>query len=250
MAYSIVLDTETAPMFGRKTAKPEPWNSLVYDLGLVVVNNKTGQLVCSRSFAIQETFGEPRTMRSAFYADKLPAYYVGMYYGPQRGADASRDEWRVVPFREAMAEVTHLVEAYDVRKVWAYNVRFDQAALDNTARCLSNGFIRFFLPEGVEWCDIWDYADCLTGSRAYVNYCAEQNLFTPNGNPKTNAEAVYGYVMHNPEHVERHTALSDAQEEAVILSAARKCHKSKSTSRGQGWRKAAAAYKAYLAAQE
>ena len=40
--HYIVLDTETTDKVGRKTDQPEPYNSLVYDLGYVVVDGKTG----------------------------------------------------------------------------------------------------------------------------------------------------------------------------------------------------------------
>ena len=39
MAYYMILDTETCDKHARKTSKPEPWNSLVYDLGFVVVDS-------------------------------------------------------------------------------------------------------------------------------------------------------------------------------------------------------------------
>lgn len=237
MAYSIVLDTETAPMFGRKTSKPEPWNSLVYDLGGVVMDNKSGEIVERFSFAISETFAESRTMQSAYYAAKLPKYYEGMGY-----TDSA--EWKVVSFREAMVYVRDLCKRYDIRKAWAYNCKFDEAALNATTRYFSNGFAAFFLPYGVEWCDIWDYSDCLRGTK-FLRFCEAHDFFTEKGNPKTNAEVMYGYITGNAEHVEKHTALSDATEEAAILTAARRKHSRKSTSKGQGWRKTAKLYKEF-----
>lgn len=235
MAYSIVLDTETAPLLGRQTPQPEPWNSLVYDLGGVVVDNKTGNVMESFSFAISETFADSRTMKSAYYAAKLPQYFEGMGY-----TDAAK--WRVVTFHEAMAHVRGLCKRYNIRKAWAYNCKFDEAALNATTRHYSNGFVGFFLPYGVEWCDIWDYSDCLRGTR-FLRFCEAHEFFTEKGNPQTNAEVMYAYLTDNADHVERHTALSDATEEAAILTAARRKHSRKSTSKGQGWRKTAKLYR-------
>ena len=44
MAYFMVVDTETTDKVARKTDQPEPWNSLVYDLGYIIADN-SGNIV-------------------------------------------------------------------------------------------------------------------------------------------------------------------------------------------------------------
>lgn len=229
MAYYIVLDTETARQGGAGSA-PRPWDSRVYDLGYVIVDSKTFEVVESRSLAIIDTFANVELMRFAYYADKLPQYFEGMR------SDAK--EWEPVTFKEAYHLFKTDVKRYNVRKVWAYNCDFDHKALDATLRTYSRGYACYWLPYGCEWRDIWDYASCITATPAYLDWCAAHGFFSPKGNPKTTAEAVYGFLTDCPDYVERHTALEDAKIETAILAAARKKHKKTRHTVGQGWKDA------------
>lgn len=227
----VVLDTETVDQFGRVLNVPDPRRALVYDIGYIVVDGSTLQPLETRRYVVQDVFIQP-IITSAYYADKLPIY--------QSSINSGELLERTCLF--VWQEFANLVDAYNVRDVWAYNCRFDLTALNNTIRKLSGGFVEHFAPEGCKWRDVWDYASNITSSTGYLNYCAAHGLYTQNGNPKTGAEQVYGYITNNPAHVEQHTALSDAQEELEILIAARARHKkTRPHSHGQGWRDAAAA---------
>lgn len=227
----IVLDTETVDMFGRTLNVPDPKHALTYDVGYLLVNGDTLQPVESRRYVVQEAFSRP-IITSAYYADKLPAYQAAIDLG----------ELLERKFLYVWREFNELADAYNVRDIWAYNCRFDCAALDNTIRTLSNGYIDSFLLSCHRWRDVWDYASNITSSAGYLDYCATNNLYTQSGNPKTGAEQLYGYITGNPTHVEQHTALSDATEELQILIAARTRHKkTRPHSCGQGWRDAAKA---------
>lgn len=231
MAHMIVLDTETAQI-GGSNGRPRPQDSRVYDLGYTIVDTKTMNVVASRSFAIIDTFANVQLMRSAYYANKLPQYFEGM-----RGKGRA---WKPVTFLEAWAQVKQDVKTYNVRKVGAYNCEFDRKALNATLRAYSNGFSAYFVPYGVKWVDIWDYASCITATPAYLDWCAAHQLFTPSGNPSTTAEAVYGFLTNSADYAERHTALEDAKIETAIFVAARKKHKKTRHTVGRGWQDAAA----------
>lgn len=228
----IVLDTETCDKVGRKTDQPEPYNSLVYDLGFCVVDGDTREIIEAHSYIIAETLLQSRLMRSAYYADKLPAYYEGARLN-------GTGSWQVVPFLEAWGAVRDACRRYGVRDIWAYNCSFDEAALNSTVRTYSNGFRAFFAPYGVRFRDIWDYASSITGTRAYVEWAYNHGRTTASGNPSTSAEAAYAYLTQTPEYIERHTALEDARIEAAILAACKRRKKKTRHSRGQGWRDAA-----------
>lgn len=234
MAAYIVLDTETADKYKRKTNKPEPWNSLVYDLGYCVVDSKTFEVLAERSYVVSETFNDSAIMQSSYYADKLPQYRAGIRYD-------GTGEWAMADFKEIWHQFKLDCKTHSVRKVWAYNCEFDRKALDSTIRTYSNGFAGYFVPYSIEWGDIWDYCSNITATRAYLDYCTTHGLFTATGNPSTTAESVYGFLTDTPDYIERHTALEDAKIETAILTAARKRHKkTRHNSRGQGWRDAAA----------
>lgn len=99
------------------------------------------------------------------------------------------DLWRVVK---------DTIKRYNVRKVWAYNCSFDLQALNSTIRHYSNGFTPYFMPYKVKFCDIWDYASCITATKDYIKFCGKHGFFTPSGNPKTSAETVYAYLTDSP----------------------------------------------------
>lgn len=232
MTYHMILDTETCDRFARKTDQPEPWNSLVYDLGFCVVDMATGETVERKSVVIAETFNNPHLMNSAFYADKLPRYRAGISMD-------NGGEWQMLDCLSAYNLVRDTLKRYGIRKVWAYNARFDVAALNSTVRHYSNGFCGFWLPYKTKVCDIWDYATCITATPKYVKWAVNHGYVSAKGNPQTSAERVYQFITCDTDFCERHTALSDAEIETQILLAARRRHKKTAHTVGQGWRGAA-----------
>lgn len=228
----IVLDTETCDKVGRKTDQPEPYNSLVYDVGFCVVDGDTREIIEEHSYIVAETLFQSRLMRSAYYADKLPAYYAG-------GTLDESGAWKVAPFIEIWQAVRDACKRYGVRDIWAYNCAFDEMALNSTIRTYSQGFVPFFAPYGVRFRDIWDYASSITGTRAYVEWAYSHARTTDSGNPSTGAESVYAYLTRTPDYIEAHTALEDARIESAILAACKRRKKKTRHSRGQGWRDAA-----------
>lgn len=232
----MIIDTETCDKHARKTSKPEPWNSLVYDLGYVVVDSKTFEQVDSGSFVIAETFNNPKLMNSAYYANKLPQYLASIKL------DGTGD-WQMISALDLWRKVKDVIKKYNIRKVWAYNCTFDMQALSSTIRTYSNDYVPYFMPCKVKFCDIWDYASCITATKDYIKFCGQHGFFTASGNPKTSAETVYAYLTKNPDYIERHTAYEDALIESYILKCAKTKHTKKRSTVGRGWVDCAALYK-------
>lgn len=228
MAYYMILDTETCDKYARKTSKPEPWNSLVYDCGFVVVDSKTFETVDSGSYVISETFNDTKLMNSSYYADKLPQYYAGI------SLDKSGD-WQMVSALELWQIIKDTIKKFNIKKIWAYNCKFDNQALNSTVRTYSNDFVSYFMPYGTKFYDIWDYASCITATKGYIEFCGDHNFFTASGNPKTSAETVYAYLTKTPDYIERHTAYEDALIESYILKCAKAKHTKKRLTVGRGW---------------
>ena len=88
----------------------------------------------------------------------------------------------------------------------AYNAGFDAKYLSETSIKLIQ---QRFLMHKIQLLDIWQYW-CESAPQLF-------NYVTPKGNPKTSAEAVYKYEMHEPEFAERHIAFSDVEIEAELL---------------------------------
>lgn len=235
MANFIVLDTETASIC--PSSKPIPSKQRVYDLGYLVVDGKTLEVVEKRSLIIRETFDNPDLMDTAYYAAKLPQYR-------DNRDGAGFDGWQTVDFLDAWHIFNSDYKAYGVKTVWAYNCNFDLQALNATMRDYSNGFRAFFFPYECKMRDIWDYASCVTSSSKYLDYVERSLLLTRSGNPKTDAETVYRFISDDPTFRERHTALEDCFVELEILKVAKRKHVCKRSTSGQGWRDAAARYHA------
>lgn len=219
--FDLILDTETTNMLGISTEQPEPEHSLVYDLGGVVRDTKSGEIVDSFSFVLTETFFNERLMNSAYYADKRTIYLDGM------GTD-----WEYVSTIYAWEYVNNIIKKYNIRTVWAYNARFDVLTLNNTVRHYSNGWRKYFFPYGIKVKDVWARCSNITGTKKYVLWCIEHGYISEKNIPRTGAEYVYRYIIGDTNFIESHTAKDDAMIESAILTYAQHTKKGKSR---KGW---------------
>lgn len=223
----IVIDCEATQLNPAKQCDAK--SALVYDVGWVVENTTTGDILAKRSYVVSDIFyGRTDLMATAYYSDKVPTYNEGIQSG----------EWSVKSFHEIWDQFRRDCKNFDVSKVWAYNCSYDYHALNHTVKVLSNGFCNYFIPYGVETCDIWQAATIVTGTKKYVRWCYERGYLTDSGNPQTNAEVVYRYISDETDFSEDHTALSDAFIELKILKRIDKRKQKKSKKWGNGWQKA------------
>lgn len=189
----------------------------VYDFGFVVIDHN--EVVETYNAIIAEVWNDKARMNSAYYADKLPRY----------------GEVHPVPFIEAWNVFNTAIKSYNIRTVWAWNVSYDETALNNTIARLSNGFINKFCPT-VKWRDAWDYvAACYCSTRKYAAWTVNNDFLTPRNYPRTSAETVYRYLFGDISFNEDHMALSDALIESQMIMKALKCHTKGVQTRGRGW---------------
>jgi hypothetical protein len=223
----VVIDTETAPIAPMPAGKVDSYLMRVYDLGYIIADEK-GVIYARKSFIISDTFFNHALMNSAYYADKMPQYYQGM-----------NNEWQVVSFLEAWQEFKKDCVLHNIKKAFAYNAKFDIAALNETIKDASNGFTRYFFPYKMQVNDIWDLAGAtICNTKKFVNFCLSNDYLTAKGNPSTSAETVYRYISRDNTFIENHTALSDCECELAILLKAKSYRKKDPKTKGQGWRKA------------
>ena len=224
----IVLDTEAVSAVKHSGNNAHPETSLVYDFGFIVANRE-GEIVDRFSFINSDVFFQSDLMQSAYYAKKLPQYFEGM-----------GQEWEVANTLTIYRTLANACKTYNVKDIWAYNVRYDMTALNNTVRTFSNGFRSFFAPHKTNYRDIWDYAgSTICNTAKFVKWCDANGFVTPTGNPSTSADTVAKYVSGDLTFNEHHTALSDCECELSILLAALKRKTKARHSKGQGWRDAA-----------
>lgn len=223
----LVVDTE-----GVNNVPPKGNNlgstALVYDLGIVVADRE-GNVYDKFSIVNTDVFYDINLMNTAYYADKLPQYHAGV-----------GDYWEPMSWQGISQLVRSLVMDYKISDVWAYNVAYDQAALNYTTAQASGKWRKFFMPYGIRYRDIWDYAgSTLCATSKYVRWCIEHGFVSKSGNPSTSADTVGKYLRKSMDYREEHTALSDAEDELAILLACFRRKQKAAHSKGQGWKPAA-----------
>ena len=229
MRNYIVLDTEGVDTVKRKNEDGvHAETSLFYDLGFIVANGDTGEILDNYSFINSDVFFNKSLMTSAYYADKLPQYYEGM-----------GDEWQVADTLTIWRTLSDACKEHNVKNIYAYNARYDMNITNNTIKTMSNGFRTFFTPYNTQWRDIWDIAGAtICNTRKYAKWCIEHGYVSAKGNPSTSAETVYRYLTKNDDFIESHTALQDCYIEGIILRKALKRKQKLTKTMGQGWRAA------------
>lgn len=193
----LIMDTETVKPFG---------SQVPYDIGGVVMT-RNGEILHRFSWIISDYFYNLQLMKTAYFSDKVPDYIEKIASG----------ETVVRTFKDALIELTDIVDKYKVTHLAAYNERFDEKAMENACfECFDN---RNWMNRPLERLCIWGGAcDTLCSSR-YCKAARENGWVSEAGNIQTNAEVVYRYISGAWDFLEEHTALSDAEIEAEILKA-------------------------------
>lgn len=192
-----IIDTETTK------------SGMVYDFGAAIMNAATGEIVDTMNAIVEETFNEVSAMETSYYANKIPAYLEAINAGALE----------VLGFSDCFKRFGALLESYNVRSVWAYNMAFDFKALNRTVAELSNGFVTCFFPASVTCYDLMSSAINLVGNtRRYQEWAVEHDYVTPTGRARATAETMFRFIADDDTFIEDHTALSDAIVEADILA--------------------------------
>lgn len=201
----MVLDTETLGNVDERSTLR------TYDFGYLV-RDRAGDVYEAGSFVVSDIFyNMEEQMRSAYYANKLPQYHRGIGH---LGA------WEPISMLNLKKLIDTTVKDYGIKRVFAYNAGFDRGALNATIKHCSNGFVNFFMPYGVEYCDIWKPAcDVIMNNRNYFAFAQANGLVSEKGNVRTSAEACYSYLIGDANYSECHTGLEDVMIESAILTA-------------------------------
>ena len=215
--YIIGLDTETANGI-MVDEKLDLSQSLVYDLGWAITDRK-GRIYETKSFVVREIFiGMKDVMQSAYYAEKIPAYWEDIKCGRRKLAN----------FLTIRREFLKDAEKYGVTQFFAHNMRFDLNALNNTIRYITKSEKRYFFPYGAELWDTLKMARQTVGQqKSYKSYCVNNSYLTKHKVPQVRltAEILYRYITGNEEFSESHTGLEDVLIETAIMAHCFRQHK-------------------------
>ena len=214
ISYKLVVDTETCPL-DREMEGVTPSNMFTYDIGWAVVD-KRGNVYKTASYVVADIFlDEQALMKSAYYADKIPNYWKDIREGKRKLAT-----WNTI-----RKQFINDIKEYNIKQVFAHNMRFDHGTLNNTERWLSKSKYRYFFPYGIEICDTLKMARDVIGKMpSYKRFCKENELMTKNNQCRFTAEALFRFISRNTDFKESHTALEDVLIEKEIL---RYCYKQK-----------------------
>ena len=216
--YYLMVDTETCNGIIEEDGKLNLNYSLVYDLGMAVVD-KHGNVYETASLIIKDVYyGMADIMTSCYYAEKLPRYNEQIKAG----------ERKVVSYYMARKIVKTLMEKYNTNIVIAHNASFDNRATNNTERYLTKSKYRYFFPYGTE---IWDTlkmaTDTICQQKTYIRWCEENGYMTKHKTPRprATAEILYRYISGNEDFIESHTGLEDVMIEKEIFAHCMRQHK-------------------------
>lgn len=206
-SYFITFDTETA-------------NSLecplMYDLGFAV-HDKQGNVYETFSFVIADIYcNEKELMKSAYYAEKLPQYEIGIKAGQRK----------IVSAETAKRILAETARKYNVKAIIAHNARFDYKSTANTIRYITKSKIRYFLPYGVPLWDTLEMAKSVIKNKpTYKNFCEKKGYFTKNGQVRLTAEILYQFISGEEDFIEKHQGLEDVLIEKEIFQYCIRQHK-------------------------
>ena len=216
--YYLMVDTETCNGIIEEDGKLNLNYSLVYDLGMAVVD-KHGNVYETASLIIKDVYyGMADIMTSCYYAEKLPRYNEQIKAG----------ERKVVSYYMAREIVKMLMEKYNTNIVIAHNASFDNRATNNTERYLTKSKYRYFFPYGTE---IWDTlkmaTDTICQQKTYIRWCEENDYMTKHKTPRprATAEILYRYISGDDNFIESHTGLEDVMIEKEIFAHCMRQHK-------------------------
>lgn len=207
-SYKIVLDCETAPL-DKDLQGVFPSNMFTYDLGWVVVDRQ-GEVYEQKSFVIADIFlDEKELMKSAYYANKIPEYWQGIKEGSRK----------LATFYNVRKALLEDIKKYNVKQVFAHNMRFDYGSLTNTQRWLTKSKFRYFFPRNVEICDTLKLSrQLIYPMPTYRKWCEENGYLTKNNQPRLTAEIIYRFISGDECFEEEHKGLEDCLIEKEILS--------------------------------
>lgn len=190
------LDTETVGGAAHPTG--------TYNFG-GTIHDKQGNIFATFSILVMEHFEE---IRNDDYAKRNFPVYVERLNRGEMTAVATEEE--------ALSIIRNLCHFYGVKYVMAYNSGFD----------FCKTICRELLTE-FEFIDLYLMAlQTITHQKKYAKFCRENGFKSGSGKScATSAESVFAYITNNPDHIEEHTAFSDALEEMQIFLACDRLHK-------------------------
>lgn len=245
----LVLDTETAaPEFVTKITKNADERKkiaiakpLVYDFGYVVVN-ASGKFVKRVNYLIEEVYCNEKLFNTAYYAWKRPLYEKMLQDGKiiikpwmdvlkEFATDLNAAEIATAfnacfDFKKAISYTCDYIYHLSYKKDFKEWIKQQEAhakkILDGTDKSRNFDYLTptfTLFKKDYPITDLWTLAcNHLAKNKKFKYFCLRNNRFTNSVQYySTTAETIFQYYTKDIEFNEEHTALSDAEIEAVIF---------------------------------
>lgn len=192
-----MLDTETLGIV----------NPLVYDLGYLIYDTQTEEIIVKRDYLIKQIYDNETYMQSAYYGWKKPIYEEMLADGK------CKKVWWGIALDILRKDIARCVA--DGSELYAYNSQFDWNAIKMT--CEKYNSKQNPTIDGIK--DIMDYINPITQTEEYRKFCFDNGFITKHKKPQPQrkAETLFRYLSGQTEFEEKHMALSDSEIELVIL---------------------------------
>lgn len=197
----MILDTETIGTFG---------TPLIHDIGFVIID-KNFNILHKDRYLVAELHKDAKWMlkTSDFFNEYEKEYHH------------ARKTEKIKYWSEISEEIVKLVREYKVSTFSAYNLQFDYKAIKYTEQMFNRNkqsFAKMIDQKNKNLLCIYNLAcETILQSPQYHQFAEENGYISNSGNYSTNAENCYRYITKNTGYIEKHTALSDAEDETEIL---------------------------------
>lgn len=194
----MMIDTETT------NSLDDP---ICYDVGFRVFD-LAGNVYEEASMVNADIFLDKEFMATAYYAEKVPDYWRGIW--------EKRKE--LLTWNRIKSRIWEACVRYNVSIVCAHNATFDYRSLHLTQRYITTSRWRWVLPWGVEWWDTLKMSrQVLKNDPNYRPWCEEHGYITANNQVRLTAEIIYRYITGDNDFEEKHMGLDDVRIESEIF---------------------------------
>ena len=224
--YLLFTDTETIGSI--YTTNKE--GVVPFEIGIKVYDLKNQKVVFTRSFIVQSIFNHRYTMLSSFSANKYPQY--------KEMVANDKVNYFLGSVRLIMEKIKRIIDKYNISIMVAHNGQFDKDAIERLCQDYNNEqgekakgkqFQKVYNPFGdLDLLDTMQISTIITDTKKYCDYCKankhiidkskkESVFITNSGRVRLTAQAIYSFIIDNPQYQESHTALNDIDDEIRIF---------------------------------
>lgn len=206
--YLMFIDTETiGSLYVSESVLP-------FEIGMKIFDLENMKVVKEKSYLVRKFFNNKFIMLSTFSATKYPKYFEKL---------ENDKRYKVMSVNEISKDIEKIKNKYNTKIMVAHNGKFDKTAM---ARLFEEfGVVNPF--KKIDLLDTMEMSKIITFSKDYTDYCLknknilnsmnESAFITNSGRVRTTAQAIYSYLIDNPNFEEAHTGLEDIEIEIEIF---------------------------------